>query len=128
MKINYDCIRDLLHVLEDNLQYDDKLTYPRCRLNQIRENDLLKQYFLKDIVYSTQMLDEADYISCSIIDSDSNIHDVIYYSITFEGHQYLDSIKDDTVWYRVKEKAPSLTLDIIKSVASSIIVKMLTNQ
>lgn len=128
MKINYDCIRDLLHVLEDTLQYDDFLTYPRCRLKQIIENDKMIQYSLQDIVYSTQMLDEADYISCTIVDSDSNIHDVIYYSITFEGHQYLDSIKDDTVWNKVKAKAPSLTLDIIKSVASSIIVKMLTNQ
>ena len=38
------------------------------------------------------MLDGSpDYISCSIIDSDSNIHDGIYYSITFEEDtQYLD--------------------------------------
>ncbi len=51
-------------------------------------------------------------------------------SLTWEGHDFLDKIREDTVWNKIKEvitqKGATLTFEIIKSVAPSIISSMIT--
>ncbi len=49
-------------------------------------------------------------------------------ALTWEGHEFLDAIRDETVWEKTKEKArasgldmQSLTFDLIKSLGMSII-------
>lgn len=50
--------------------------------------------------------------------------------LTWEGHDFLDKVREGTVWNRIKEavaqKGATLTFEIIKSVAPSIISSMIT--
>ena len=50
--------------------------------------------------------------------------------LTWEGHDFLDKVREETVWNRIKEavaqKGATLTFEIIKSVAPSIISSMIT--
>lgn len=51
--------------------------------------------------------------------------------LTWEGGQLLESIKQDTVWKKIKENISSkslpYTLDVLKCVSSSIVQEMLHN-
>lgn len=50
-------------------------------------------------------------------------------SLTWSGHDYLDKIRDDNLWGKVKHKAKDLavplTIDVIKEIASAFIKKAL---
>lgn len=50
-------------------------------------------------------------------------------ALTWKGHEFLDMIREDTVWYKtkknIKEHMLPFTLDVVKTVASDIITKIL---
>ena len=127
MKINYDCVRALLLCLENELQFDDELRCPDLKFDKVCE--IISNYSPQDIAYSSLMLSEADYINVLIVSGNNKFNWAIYTGITFEGHQYLDSIRSDKVWNKIKKKLStegvSLTLQIVKNVATSIITNSL---
>lgn len=127
MKINYDCVRALLLCLENELQFDDELRCPDLKFDKVCE--IISNYSPQDIAYSSLMLSEADYINVLIVSGNNKFNRAIYTGITFEGHQYLDSIRSDKVWNKIKKKLStegvSLTLQIVKNVATSIITNSL---
>ena len=127
MKINYDCVRALLLCLENELQFDDELRWPDLKFDKVCE--IISNYSPQDIAYSSLMLSEADYINVLIVSGNNKFNGAIYTGITFEGHQYLDSIRSDKVWNKIKKKLStegvSLTLQIVKNVATSIITNSL---
>lgn len=126
MKINYDCMRDILIFLEDNLLYDDELSPNLISLENLKSTQELN-YSLQDIAYSSLMLNEAGLINAHISNADDRIIDIYYLSLTYEGHQYLDKIRSDKVWTKTKgtlSKIGATSIDIITKVASNIIVEM----
>ena len=129
MKLDYDCIRNILISLEDLLQLGDNLKIPTVSLEQLFSCGKMQNYSEQNIAYCTQKLKEAGFINASIIVADGRIYSILYSSITFEGHQYLDSIRSNAVWEKVKssfvEKGLSLTFDLILKVAPSIAVSIL---
>lgn len=65
---------------------------------------------------------EADYINATTIPGD-NTFDAIYSSITYEGHQFLESVRKDENWRKTKEvcgKVGNFTLQAIKTVAEGV--------
>lgn len=99
MKLNYDCVRELLLTLEENLVMDDSLSYPSLNLKQVCEK--MPDFSRADIAYASTKLLEAKYIEAKPIGADSKIITIVYSCITYEGHQYLDSIRDSKLWNTV---------------------------
>lgn len=123
MRINYDCIRDILLCLEDSIVYTDNLSFDDVCLQDLYSK--LPDYGKQDIAYSLLMLKEANYIHASIIDADGIIVNVFVSGITFEGHKYLDTVRSSPIWEETKktfkDKAIEMTVDTILLVAKSII-------
>lgn len=123
MRINYDCIRDVLLSLEDILVLDENLETNATEISQLCKE--LSDYSKQDIAYSLVMLKETDYIHANIINADNGIFDIIVFGITFEGHKYLDTVRTSAVWEETKktfkEKAIEMTIETIMLVAKSII-------
>lgn len=124
MKLNYDCVRELLLTLEENLVMDDSLSFPSLTLKQVCEK--MPDFSRADIVYSSTKLLEAEYIEANSIESDSKIIKIVYSSITYEGHQYLDSIRDSKLWSTVKKNAKALTFELVKKLAEIYVVDKFT--
>ncbi|MBO4815423.1 MAG: DUF2513 domain-containing protein [Clostridia bacterium] len=120
MKLNQDCVRDLLLYLEENLNYNNEV-----RLNQLN----LKDYSREDLLYTAQKLIEADYINCvTSRHYTNNLPFILVKSITFKGHEFLDTIRDKTIWENTKSKASkftSISLPIIQQLATSLIKSQL---
>lgn len=118
MKLNHDCVRDLLLYIEENCSYNNEIS-----LNHLS----LKNYTVEDIVYSADKLIEADYINCLRSPClDDGMPTIIAVSITFSGHQFLDNIRDNKVWSETKSILSRVTSTSI-SFASSVAAQVLSN-
>ena len=123
MKINYDCIRDVLIYLENTLCYDELLRCSAVNLEELCASIL--NYSKQDIYYSLLMLSEAGFITARAVNSDNRAIDFICYRLTFEGHRYLDSVKSPQIWKEIKEtfksKALELSVDGVLALAKKLI-------
>ncbi|WP_312048009.1 DUF2513 domain-containing protein [Anaerotignum sp.] len=129
MKLDYDCVRDILISLESLLQFGKRFEAPSISLKQLSSYNQMQCYSEQNIVYCTQKLTEAGLIKVRILEANNLIYDISYNSITFSGHQYLDSIRSNAVWEKTKssflEKGISLTFDLIIKAAPKIALAML---
>lgn len=124
MKLNQDCVRDVLLFVESNitfghfLQLDDFINAPE-----------LKRYDTDCIKYTLAKLDETDYLKSS---SNWINNDLIRFStgmITWQGHKFLDTIRDNKVWSTTKSvsrKIASVSLAMTENIASQVITNLVT--
>ena len=117
MKRDMELVRDILFAIEE--QYTDTPIY-----------DLqVKDYSIKSIAYHCKILYEAglvdDYDS---VYGNDELCDFAVGSLTWEGHEFLEQIKNDTVWNKsksvIKDKGLPFVIDVIKDVTSTIISGM----
>ena len=85
-----------------------------------------------EIVYQVELLKEAGLVDASIIKTMSEPPDFVAFRLTWNGHELLDAIQDETVWNRTKDsfisKGLSMTFDLVKSVAISIATEILKSK
>ena len=110
MKLDHDCARDLLLALEEQLVLEPSGEISRLDMEDLYQNERLKKYEQPDIFYALQKLAEAGFVKASPVRVLSSLG---YFfegedGITFEGHRYLDALRSDTVWARVKKKLKAI--------------------
>lgn len=124
MKINHECIRDVMIYLESYNYYtldSDGQVVP----NQIFIHNIftaLPQYSEPDIFYSIFNLSQAGYLNISSDIKQYGIKCAVNY-ITFNGHEFLEKIKSDNNWSKVKKGLNFLqdySLSAISALASGI--------
>lgn len=117
MKLIHDCVRDVMLDIEENLTLYQTVS-------SVDIQNRLKKYSHDDIYYTCQKLQEAGYLNVDFfINGSCSIE-----AMTYNGHQFLDSIRDDGIWKEVKSKISKLTsvsLPIIYQVASQAIITKL---
>jgi hypothetical protein len=120
MKLNHECVRDLLLYLEDNLLFTSRL----CA-----NNLEIAPYESADIIYAAARLSEAKFIETSqttySLDTMPTIH---IQSLTWDGHKFLDNIRDDNVWNSTKSviaQFSSVSIGVIDNVSNKIISKLI---
>ncbi len=122
MKLNQDCIRDLLLYLEDNLTYTDEI-----KINNLS----LKNYSKEDLMYTADRLIEANYLNTRICWNFNETHIIMVKSITYQGHQFLDNLRDDKIWNKAKsilKPLKSVSIEIISKTLSNIIIQYINQQ
>ena len=122
MKLNQDCIRDLLLYLEENLKLNDYLSI---------SNISLKNYSSEELLYTADKLYEAGYLKCSRKVYDNTVLMIFVSSITYTGHQFLDNIRDDKVFAKTKSILSgfkSVSIEIISETASKVITNLINQQ
>ena len=123
MKLNHDCVRDLLLYIEENSSYTDVL-----HLNSIT----LKNYSIENVIYTADKLIEAGFLDCIRSRSMSSSRpDIKVKSITYEGHKFLDNIRDNTVWENTKSilsKFSSTSLGIVSNISAQVISNIISKQ
>lgn len=118
MKLDHECVREILLHLEDNLGLD------YMHANEIE----LKDYPQDVINYSVMRLIEADYLIADIESADDEV-DITISTITWKGHEFLDTVRDKEVWKKTKgflSKFASVSLQFTEKVAADVITNMLT--
>lgn len=129
MKLNPDCIRDVLLYLEENLKVKDCQKFSEITLSQLQ--DALSQYQPEDVFYSVYNLHEIHFIDGRF----SDINDMKMYfceinNITWNGHQFLNTIRPKTVWEATKQGASKLgimSMHALNTIAMKITEAVITN-
>lgn len=125
MKLNYDYVREILLTLESELKMSatEKNNLVLINRQSVSLSELCK--YLpnippEDIAYTSLKLSEAGYIEIKpTFASGGLIYHIDYLSISFEGHQYLDSVRNPKIWEKIKAGTVQLTFEIIRTAALS---------
>lgn len=116
MKLNHECVRDLLLTIESS-SFNETLY-----LEDIRRESRMDSYSVETIIYTAQKLNEAEFINFEPLYGDAEIQDIAIESIHWKGHQFLDTIRDPSIWESVKKKTSklaSVSLPMLSSLATS---------
>ena len=137
MKLNPDCIRDVLLYLEENLGYTDNqvsMEHKEITIHKIK-TDVCEKYSHTnvDVQYSIEKLYEIQYITMRNIQYDSrkyivsgNIND-----ITWNGHNFLNNVRPKSVWDATKAGASKLglmSIHALSNISMKIVEKIVTDQ
>lgn len=117
MKRDMDLVRKLLFYLEEN-QGTELLLARDIKIDG---------YEADAIYYNLKIMGEGGLIAGRDM-STQDCRDYIIYYITWEGHEFLDSVRDIGVWNHVMstlKSVGSLPLDIIKCLALAYLTKKL---
>jgi len=123
MKLNHDCVRDVLLFVEENLPYGHYVDFSAIEI---------PDYSREDLLYTADKLIEADYLNGKKENYlGSHTPAIRVTSMTWSGHQFLDNIRDDSVWKSTKKvlsKFSSVSLSLMGNVASQVITSLVQNQ
>lgn len=111
MKRNWDTIREILTKVE-------ACTLPT---EMVRLSDFPKER-AAETSYHMQLLIEAGLVQGQIVGTiGPEIKDFFGQRLTWEGHEFLDAIRSDTVWQKTKkiftEQGVAMTFELVKTVA-----------
>lgn len=120
MKLNPDCIRDILLLIEDQpfeqlLQFNDLQTQ-------------LNDYTYEELTYTCLKLNEAGLIKAVIANFDNHIHVEFIQDLTFSGHEFLNNIQSDNVWNQTKDvlsKIGTTSVNSITFIANQVIAALI---
>ena len=122
MKLDYDCIRYILLSVEAS---DDNRLIASSLAND--------KYDVKNIIYHVECLLDVNYLDVSkpIQELDVAYNDYFIYRITMFGHQFLDTIRDNSIWSKTKSTAKEVgatTLKSILTIAENIISTVIASK
>lgn len=114
MKRDWDIIRAVLLRLEGD-----------SRANAVvNANSFGPVFSEQDVAYNIRLMHQKGLITANIQESrsgDGAIRTALARSMTSQGHDLLDSIRNETVWHRVQEtfkkKALDMTVELVMGVA-----------
>lgn len=120
MKRDMELCRKILFAIED--QYVDSAIV----------NISIEGYDMACVAYHCSLLYEAKLVSTySSQNADNHIYCFVVGKLTWEGHNYIENIREETVWNKtkktIKEKALPMTIEVIKDVSSAIVSAMVKN-
>lgn len=132
MKLKPDCIRDVLLYLESELEVDlTKHNFTKINLEQLKDH-FSCIYNEEDIWYTVYNLKEIRFIDGRINDGGS--HKMMFCeieNITWNGHQFLNTIRPTSVWEATKSGASKLgimSVSALSMISSEITKATITKQ
>ncbi|HHQ4567454.1 TPA: DUF2513 domain-containing protein [Aeromonas hydrophila] len=124
MKRDWDLIRLILTKLEEK-----QLGPYNLSLFHFNAHDRIKAH---ELSYNARLLLEKGLVEGRIQPLNlftSSAPDFFLVRLTWEGHELLDAIRNETVWAKTKEtfasKGLDITLDLVKGVATSVATTLL---
>lgn len=124
MKLNPDCVRDILLVIES---LPDLKHYYRFDADSIPE--LFPKYSYDEIMYHTRQCELNGFLLNPSHTLNYETYTVT--DLTPRGHQFLADIRSDSVWNNVKEvskKVGSNSLQAISQIATGVITEIIKSQ
>lgn len=132
MKLDINCIRDVLlyiestkHIVTNELGEIENLG---IWLSDISE--ALPQYTQEAIYYSLARLNDGGYISLSEHWANDSLNMCCVNYITYSGHEFLETIRPETVWKKSSEiaaKIGSFSLHFLSTIAGDILSECARN-
>lgn len=96
MKLDLDCVRDILLTVEENTGYQKYITYS---INT-KQYESLQKYENKKVMYHILQCEKSNLIEAKQIDLAGNI---LIKDLTPCGHKFISNIRENKNWNKVKK-------------------------
>lgn len=121
MKLNPDCVRDILFVVEEYSTYSNDVSEDKLY------EKLIPKYSQEEILYHVRQCEHSGlFLKVQHYFGGFSIQDLSPYR-----HQFINDILQDTNWNRTKDIAKnvgSFSLDVLKDISSQVITNLISNQ
>lgn len=125
MRLNPDCVRDVLLAVEDGTDFVKALEYSA-------DGDVpkfLRRYDHAEVIYHIRQCDRAGLILGVRYYEDGDYIEVD--DLAPAGHQFLANVRQDTIWNHTKEiaaKVGSKSLDALLQISSGVVTELIRSQ
>ena len=123
MKLNSDCMRDIMLTIEQlqtiSVDAENNVSFDILWVDDLYK--ALSKYEKKEIFYALHNLDQAGYVNTSLIDGDDSSLGYVVNYITYDGHNFLDKIRDPKAWRYIKTAGAAIgnfSLSVINQIAN----------
>ena len=117
---NMDLIRTLMISIEQNPELDGSTEFQSCTPNHLG----IENYSDSEFVYHLNLL-----ISAGMVDGKIQSYYPAVRHLTWQGHDFADSIKNGTVWEKakaiVKEKGGDFTISMLAALVQKLLMQHL---
>lgn len=127
MKLNHDCVRQVLLDLEKNLD----LPNIEKSYEEAISPSTFEKYGEKTVEYSLLQLINVHYVDGVPLYGSNVLLSCSVSSITWDGHQFLDTIRDSKIWKKTKgilSHLESASITFASNVASSVLSDFIFGQ
>lgn len=121
MKLNPNCMRDILLYLEEHLDISPELEYQEVDAYQLAKH---LEYSIQEIVNTLLVLRDAEFIELA---TNGTLSQVDVYLITYNGYQFIESIRPKSVWEKVlsvSRHIGSFSIDLISQTTHEVLSAM----
>lgn len=124
MKLNQDCLRDLMLELEDKLFINTHIY-----TDEFRTLEIFNKYSDEDVYYSLKQLIKMGLIDGATKNQAATVQPyyIDVYDIEPKGHEFLNNVRDENVWKETKKrisKFASVSIPVLQQVSTAVIQKM----
>ena len=125
MKLNPDCIRDILVAVE-GMEYNSTYT-----IDQL--HDKLPVYTAEELNYHCLQMMDADLLNAKSVNVIGCTIPQIWqiFDLTYSGHQFLADIRSDSIWNKTKDVAKTVgseSLHVLKDISVNLVASMIQNK
>lgn len=103
MKRDLDLVREIMLVLEDKMEYGKN--FQSQQLIDVMQDKTLT---IDKLAYHIGLLVESDLIKAKEYRSSSDPTEYLINTITAQGQDFLDTIREETTWNKIKAKASDI--------------------
>lgn len=120
MQRDMELIRKILFKIEETVD------------NVTKYNLEIEGYAMKEVAYHCSVLHEGGYIhTCNVQYADNEVYSFSVGRLTWEGHDFLDKIREDTIWNKTKsvirKKGLPFVFEIVKNVSTEVITEIINS-
>ena len=125
MKLNPDCVRDILLIIETTTSFDDIFYYEASNHASFTN---LKKYSHAETIYHIRQCNLHGFLYAV----DWNLEaDVSVQDLTPLGHQFLADIRSDNIWTKTKsvsKKVGSASVSALMQIATGVVTQIIKNE
>lgn len=122
MRLNHDYVRDILLYIEKNLGYEEfSNMHKEIHYGKLLCDEHFANYDKQELTYALELLIKSGFIELAARPNihDGHINTARIIGLTWNGHELLDNIRNDTIWNAVKEKSKKIGKVSITALASA---------
>lgn len=141
MKLNLDCIRQILLCVEENTGLRKSCFFIDSGLEEAEtiignspippqdyQTQLLKKYDNDELIYHVAYCVEAGLVSTN---QPLGLYQTIITNLTPKGHDFLENVRDNKIWSGVKSiasKVGSRSLESVIQISSNVLTELIKSQ